>query len=239
MANYLYPNDNDNVTATSETPFAAVSIGNNVDESRTRRTRTRDGIVLLRDVFLAIDFDSALWDALFDSCSESLAAVARKTPSPSPAIQAAFLGPVGATTMNRGTNTNLTMRLNCSNDTRSISTLSSVLTFLQIDESTIAIPPEYLVMTPAWDGLEHVRIQHPHLHDCLLQIITMAVLRISLELFSQHVSETAKSLQDHINMLNAAIRNLTDINYKQLSTTQSTTRVHSPPSPRLLSQDLS
>ena len=231
----IYPDD--------DSRMAAATTERRRPRRRMRlRTTTDDGILRLRDVFLAIDFDSALWDALFaSSCS---AAVPRSQPqqpqaSAIPCTTAAAAEsprtvrrPTTGTTIWRGshgTKSNTTISTKSSNRSnssmnlsnqgrhrRSMSTLASVLTFLHIDHSTIAIPPEYLVMTPACDGLEHFRIHHPHLHDCLLQTITMAVLRSSMDLHSQHIAETATSLVDHITMLNHAIRNLTDINRKQL-----------------------
>lgn len=229
----IYPDD--------DSRMAAATTERRRPRRRMRlRTTTDDGILRLRDVFLAIDFDSALWDALFaSSCSVAMPRnqpQASAIPWTATAAAAAAVPPrtvrrpTTGTTIWRGShgtksNTTTTtistkssylMSSNQGRHRRSMSTLASVLTFLHIDHSTIAIPPEYLVMTPACDGLEHFRIHHPHLHDCLLQTITMAVLRSSMDLHSQHVAETATSLGDHITMINHAIRNLTDINRKQL-----------------------
>ena len=163
-------------------------------------------ILTLRDVYVAVDFDAALWDSLFASSTCSTRSIGSNAENTAPVHSTSTKAPVMpcGRMSKRGTHVPFA----------SISTLASVLAFLQIDDSSI--PPEYLAMEPASAGLELYMLHHPHLHDHLLHAITKMLLRITTELHSHHVSQRARSVQEHADMLNRAIQQLTEINRNQL-----------------------
>ena len=171
------------------------------------KDKMEDCILMLRDVFIAVDFDTALWDSLF----------ATTTASKKMTCEQSFAGDGTTTISSDSTKPPLRMKQPSESTLTpfaTISTLQSVLAFLEIDDSSI--PSEYLAMEPASSGLELCMIHHPHLHDNLLQAITIMLLRITTELHSHHVAQQARSVQEHADMLNRAIQQLTLINRNQL-----------------------
>ena len=195
------------------------------------KDKMEDCILILRDVFVAVDFDAALWDSLFSAVPTTTAKTTTTTTMMTSTrfnqaiaghgFSAAKDSSAPAMPSMRGKRRSTPTPTHTPTHAQStpsqfatISTLASVLAFLEIDDSSI--PPEYLAMEPASSGLEQCMINHPHLHDSLLQAITIMLLRVTTELHSHHVAQQARSVQEHAEMLNSAIQQLTEINRNQL-----------------------
>lgn len=155
-----------------------------------------DRIRLLRETFVAVDFDVSLWDSLFSSSSAAAAAAAATTPS--------------------------------------ISSLSSVLDFLQLNDVTI-IPAQQQQQQqdeqqqrdgrPAYLTLEELQTNHHgHLHDALLHSICMALANATSALYLSYCRETARSVQELEQLYDFGIGILTNINAMHLTSNSNRTK---------------
>lgn len=103
-------------------------------------------------------------------------------------------------------------------------TLSFVLNFLEISmddsdndgKAVNSIPEEYLNTAPAYRGLEDFCLHHPHLHDSLLQCITMGLSNEICTSYFAYIQESSQSVEELQTLLDGAIRLITQHNLREM-----------------------
>jgi hypothetical protein len=97
----------------------------------------------------------------------------------------------------------------------------------------------YLQTAPAYRGLEDFAMHHPHLHDSLLQCITMGLSHAMCTYYMAYLEESSQSVDDWRARLDGAIQLVTQHNLCEMGSSSTTTTIKESTTPTTLATTLS